>query len=813
MASGARPRFERLLDAFEHSGYRIVDLATGQPFEVVLDDLKLKRTLPLRVYLWSLGHERFRPNTRRVAMTREEPGPLHPREASAREAAARTLVLGYATDLDAYVAWQPEAHPKPAQGSSIRVGEETLGEAIDRGVGIQVHRPLGPRQSAEIVTAFRPDRLRDYLDAAPDLSRARSALEGSPESFAVSDAEEVALGALQEREPEAAPAGVPPSFQVELDAEPGLMQEAESDRPAAEREVSTGFAGREDGAALEGSHSLRPGERYLFWIEIGAPVEHSIETTRTDIPLELLPEQATLVVALFGFDDELSLEAGSDLGRLDVAKDGTVAVAEPVARPAVEGETLEKRLYFPVRAPADEGVARLRCSIYCEGVLVQSRLVSATVASNGAGRLASELDYTLSHSLHPGQLSGLPEADLSLMLNGEDGCHQLRVFGPGDGDKDAFKAEASFGDTEISELVDYCRGELRTVSWGNEDEWAEGLPSFYESPPTPEQFKDDLTRLAVRGAMTYETLVDRLAGGRDKRSRLEAKTMRLQARVEIAATPKQFVPAAMFYDAPIDDGLELGDYELCPDFLAAREGPAPLDECQCFSGGCRSWGKEAVVCPGGFWGFRHSIGWPASSRAGDTAGVIAHNSKVRTGIAYTDSLHEVQKHREDIEDLLGKLDEAKDRTQLLALLRKRRNEIVYLYCHGGVTQGRAPFLTVGASGSSLLTMNSLYKLKLRDGASLVFLNGCRTAAVSPRQQFDLVSAFIEHAGALGVIGTEITVFEPMAGPFGLAFLDRFICGRATVGEAIRSARLATLKGGNPLGLAYVPFVLGGTALA
>jgi hypothetical protein len=66
-------------------------------------------------------------------------------------------------------------------------------------------------------------------------------------------------------------------------------------------------------------------------------------------------------------------------------------------------------------------------------------------------------------------------------------------------------------------------------------------------------------------------------------------------------------------------------------------------------------------------------------------------------------------------------------------------------------------------------------------------------------------------GAAGVIGTEITVFEPLARAFAEACLRRFLEG-ATLGAAVRGARLELLGQGNPLGLAYIPFALPGLRL-
>ena len=69
-------------------------------------------------------------------------------------------------------------------------------------------------------------------------------------------------------------------------------------------------------------------------------------------------------------------------------------------------------------------------------------------------------------------------------------------------------------------------------------------------------------------------------------------------------------------------------------------------------------------------------------------------------------------------------------------------------------------------------------------------------------------AFVEDALAAGVIGTEITVFEPLAQRFAETFLAQFATG-VPLGRAIRMARLALLAEQNPLGLVYIPHAYAG----
>ena len=79
--------------------------------------------------------------------------------------------------------------------------------------------------------------------------------------------------------------------------------------------------------------------------------------------------------------------------------------------------------------------------------------------------------------------------------------------------------------------------------------------------------------------------------------------------------------------------------------------------------------------------------------------------------------------------------------------------------------------------------------------------------MEPKLAIAFAQAFINGLGASGVIGTEISIFEPLACAFAENCL-RYFLGGLPIGEAIRRARLVLLKQANPLGLVYVPFVIG-----
>jgi CHAT domain len=154
-------------------------------------------------------------------------------------------------------------------------------------------------------------------------------------------------------------------------------------------------------------------------------------------------------------------------------------------------------------------------------------------------------------------------------------------------------------------------------------------------------------------------------------------------------------------------------------------------------------------------------------------------------------------------------DYAETRDETLRLMKEAGPHLVYFYCHGGL-DGKQPYIKVGPSKGPRITESLLRAERIRwhEPRPLVFINGCDTTALEPEQAIEFVSSFIALANASGVIGTEITVFEPLAKPFAENFLRSFVVGGKSCGESMRSARLALLKAGNPLGLVYLPFVIG-----
>lgn len=277
--------------------------------------------------------------------------------------------------------------------------------------------------------------------------------------------------------------------------------------------------------------------------------------------------------------------------------------------------------------------------------------------------------------------------------------------------------------------------------------------------------------------------------------------------IALKESARFYLPAAMIYDYPLD--TEAHDYSLCPTFRDAWENHEQLEDGVCFQGECPDYGNDTVVCPSGFWGYRHALGLPLSiAGAPDVTPEIVYQNVPELAVcvwAGNDFQMRVG-HEQVLQALQPGLgwQHAAQRKAVFQLLQSTSSHLVYFYCHGGVKANGTPYIQVGSeTGRGRITRSNLRVRGIRWGVEtgeprpLVFINGCHTTALEPEVALDFVSAFVENAAASGVIGTEITILEPLACAFGEEFLRRLLAG-TPVGEAVRGTRLALLKAGNPL---------------
>ncbi len=589
------------------------------------------------------------------------------------------------------------------------------------------------------------------------------------------------------------------------------------------RVVNTGFASDDlPQTPLLRDLPLLRNAPYFFWLEIGEPIAESIELIPTALPDDL-PPKARLQVVLYGFDAEMIIATDIEIGELEVQPDGEVIVArDAFVPPGLRGENklLNRRLFFPVKTPPEAGTYQLRCNIYFQQTLVQSRLITIEVSADArerAGALTSVLDYNLSHSLNGRQLQDMGSNRLSIMLNDNgNGTHGLRFFGADDSaqKKELFKNDTTLTEGALQDLINQARDALRTVAWGG-GTFKPNKPYRYGKSVSDNMLTKDLVLLAKAGYRFYRALINDLANGRSGSRELE-KLMQSSGQIQIASkqAARLVIPAALFYDYPLDSSLGSSDYTLCQTFAKSLEGDTLLEETACFQGNCPTREDMATVCPSGFWGYRHRLGLPldvANAPDAPTAIPIKDKVEITIGVS-TDPVFKLRKgHEEALQKLQDGLiwNYADSRDEALEAMRETSPHVMYFYCHGGLS-GTVPFIHVGDPKKDRgITPDNLgaFDIYWEGKRPLVFINGCHTTALEPDAAIDFVTEFVRESAAAGVIGTEITLFEPIAVTFSEECLKRFLVERQTIGAAVRGARLKMLHERNPLGLVYIPYVM------
>ena len=403
------------------------------------------------------------------------------------------------------------------------------------------------------------------------------------------------------------------------------------------------------------------------------------------------------------------------------------------------------------------------------------------------------------------------------MSESDQNSHSFQIFG-----SKQFKSDASFKEGEIADALIQLRGALRKAAWGNEEEFVKNKDSYkYEKGSgSLQKLTKDLILLATRGYEFYTALIRDIAVQNQDTS----PQAQVNALEDLMLEPGyvQFVlqkganhvlPLACLYDYPLDTGLP--DFKLCSNFQEALKQKQSLTLCSCFQGHCPSREDKSTICPSGFWGYRHYLGMPQSIKfIHSSPAEIFYTDKPAFAISVWKNFNSRELHVKNLTSnkrVTWKY--ADDRASTLTILKDKNLHLVYFYCHGGAYPSY-PYLEVGDNRNYKITpshINPNNGIYWEESHPLVFLNGCHTTGLSPERALNFVEAFVENALCAGVIGTEITIFESLASDFFEFFIERFTQGDP-VAKAVRDARLHILQQYNPLGLVYIPFVMGGLQL-
>jgi len=486
-----------------------------------------------------------------------------------------------------------------------------------------------------------------------------------------------------------------------------------------------------------------------------------------------------------------------------------------------------KKLYFSV-TPLETGIAQLRVCVFYKNHLLQSLRVSTKVSMQS--ETSTELQRANIEMVFSAQFLNaekLPTRNLWIGINQTpDGSHTLNV-----------KGNTSALSRRLTEKIEHAlsnaRKALIEVSFDEEiDEDTREKKKIYrfKSDNTPtavdpvKRFKNDLIKLAAAGSMLYDAVFGTGAvPTAEERDLMEPimdemkKALKKEQIIQVARlkTMEDIWPWALMYDLVIDPDRVR---DVCLSFFGKDRKPLPYGEgvklCKHRDPKTLQHNDKTIVCPYGFWGFKHIIEQPTQPGGKKAFSDLATEVKIKDVPVFKMPLANelITKTPDHIKNMRNMQFQSLDsHKKIILALDPEANpaepQLMYFFCHGKYDQYMNPYLQIGDNESLLPTELEELNFRWKNSKGLVFLNGCHTVDMKPKDLSTLMAPFVK-AYASGIIGTEIPVHTHLATEFGEAFFMRLIPKNGSgqrVGKIIKDLRLELLIRYNPLGLVYTPY--------
>lgn len=567
------------------------------------------------------------------------------------------------------------------------------------------------------------------------------------------------------------------------------------------------------------SCSIARGRAYRVRVHIGNKLPGSIVSGSPPAIDKLLPER------VHGHTLQIALQAK----RFNLASPALTEVFLPRAGGS-------KPVYFEVTAPDEIGDAELRVCISHENHLLQAFLLTAYVDSDEqyfavrsddvgprgflleppppnerverTGRLVDAvLEYARSERFT--NLDELPPRALCITANRTGATHELAIQGS------AGKDDITLSPSVFDEQMRAFREILQRATWQDvATETPRVFPTLTRGPvPIGSDYDRFLRELASHGKKLY----GRLFGEVDKVELSELKNERDRV-IQVVRFDAEFAfPWVALYD-----------------FKLPREGRPPEPVCSGVewdangeSRPCEHGPDDRVICANGFWGVRHVVEEIVARNRKEDAqlfiecganspavGVAANLrlaavdlllKRLRANIS-TASVLEGPDDSEKLIDLLWRQPAA--RPPILVLLAHleltkktkfgNEPEDPRIVLDDEILDDKARWLTEEHLSECFQDFDGMPWCQPRP---LILLMVCQSA-LGATGSVNSFANILSQAGALGVVGTECTVFSELAATFAgdvtLALWD----GKQTVGQAMTLARRKLLAEGNPLGFVF-----------
>ena len=278
-------------------------------------------------------------------------------------------------------------------------------------------------------------------------------------------------------------------------------------------------------------------------------------------------------------------------------------------------------------------------------------------------------------------------------------------------------------------------------------------------------------------------------------------------------------PWSLVYDHDFIDGA---GNTLCPEVEVALAAGATVDDLvalPCFVAECPHRADSNVVCPSGFWGFRHIIEQPlispraaqgaTSTSPADVALEIplggAPNLNVLIGVR--EALADWEAHTDSATTTLSRwADRSSSVVELVDALKRQATCTSRTFTATAAAQAARPgSASAHAREEERLFPQYLKSVKWPTEHPFVFINGCRTVGVSP----DDLLGFNKMLALSGSVGSARHRDHGSRGSrsTGRAHVSARLPSPRAVGATVRRIRLELLTQYNPLGLAYTPYCM------
>ncbi|GGV28208.1 hypothetical protein GCM10010260_80790 [Streptomyces filipinensis] len=474
---------------------------------------------------------------------------------------------------------------------------------------------------------------------------------------------------------------------------------------------------------------------------------------------------------------------------------------------------------FAIKAPEQPATVRGELVIYYEAAAVVAIELELPVAEPGAAPKASVVGR-LSTTFN--DLGKLTRRTASLLVSSTSQRVVVNSVGFLD---NPFAISAGAADTSALNAREALFDSHIKVRDGQ-------LCSLYDSTfsKTNATYETDLRRLAREGAELYSRLFSSPSGDLTVAFSLPS-LLRHEARLRGRPPVLQIVDDrfdehamlwSMVYDLPV--GGDIDRYQPCPAVRAyGPEGTGTHIPPVC------PWEDQHtdqgdVLCPYGFWGLSCIVEQPPTVHRDLETTVLRDPKEVAVLAAVGGSLdeHLATAHLDRLRagpPTCG-LSIATG-TRVAGALGPEAMDIVYFYCHCGYdvrsdTAAADRYLDLGEVRMQPLDITNWARTEWDDPhwprrRPLVILNGCHTAETTSGTLNSFVPAFTTWAGASGVLGTEVTLEQGLAGWAMEELLTRLLSG-ASIGEALHGTRWAMLRRGNVMGLAYTAYCLANLTL-